>query len=171
MNTMPDYTAEVWSLADDWLRKVQSAYDEHMLELSMLQKSALTNISIMFVMTTLLAAVSEFRNNFGSESMLASSGFKFALFGFFSFFDLFRKFQRTRISRKELSDIYYISRELFEMIISSEDRLADNRYEYLTRHVRILEIRNLLRKVERTINGNSLVLSSSKRDVAHSPLA
>jgi hypothetical protein len=62
---------------------------------------------------------------------------------------LVRRYLGLRTTKADLADLFSIADELFQMVISTEEKNAGNKYEYLVNHIRVLEIKHLLEKVRK----------------------
>jgi hypothetical protein len=155
------YRAEVWTLANEWVQKIEKAYDDYNAQRGMLQRNLYMYLISIMVVAAAGPLFSELSRDL-TPSFSFPGGKLILVFPIFvltlvAMFDLFRRVQTLKLVRNELGDLWHISQELFQMIISSEEKHTENKYEYLVNHVRILEIRHLLRKVERVTRGRSII--------------
>jgi hypothetical protein len=147
---------DIWALTNDWMAKIEKAYDSY---ISMIFRvtwiTLLSGLTLVLTLTSVFLFNSLIRYAPGESvwrSDAAALGVLLTGLSVCVVVAIFavRRFQQLHIQRRELADLLSIAEELFQMVISIEEKNATtNRYEYLVNHVRILEVKHLLKKVER----------------------
>jgi hypothetical protein len=157
---------DVWVLAKEWSERINHAYDETIQQVLRFQRAVFIYGGLLLVVLASAAGLESLAGKIPDGTSMKpvldifsrSFMFLFICILFIAPFDLFRRFQRMMSAKNELTDLYYIADELFQMVISTEENLhSDNRYKYLTNHVRVLEIKHLLHKVKRITNKKSIL--------------
>jgi hypothetical protein len=149
---------DLWQLSGDWIAKIEKAYQQYVDQKSAATKSAtlymiaFVSIFFGFVLVTELASRSRESEFLGRLEVRWAFGMTLVMLTCIAGLEFFRRFQLLRTSREELEDLLHISEELLQMLISSEERRSGGKYEYLINHVRILEVRHLLKKIERVVH-------------------
>jgi hypothetical protein len=145
------YRDDAWRQTYEWVHKVEAAYNQYVARRSSFERSTILYI-LAFGVCAVIAPLS---GNFFQDSTAAAKSIGLgvgALVAAVAFFDVLKRFQTVTQLRRDLRDLYSISNELFQMMISTEEQGTANRFEYLVSHIRILEIKHLLQKVEKVIS-------------------
>jgi hypothetical protein len=156
----------VWALTNEWMSKIEKAYSEYLSVASRvtwitLGMGFLTLIILigLFSSSIILDSIRRHVSNenfFGTEAgAVVIILLVLAILATVLFYGI-RRIRQLHLLRRELSDVLTIAEELFQMVTSLEENRArvnntGSRYEYLVNHVRILEIKHLLAKVERVV--------------------
>jgi hypothetical protein len=146
---------DVWELTEQWMSKINAAYDNYRRSIQTYQRNIFLLLVVVVATAFLVTALFSFK-----ATMLETTGGIIVssilsaiaiLFLVGATFDAVTSFRNVRTSVSDLADIYVIANELFQMVISTEEKKAGSRYEYLVNHIRILEIKHLLQKVKGTV--------------------
>jgi hypothetical protein len=150
--------ASIWTLTNEWMARIEKAYGEYTAAswglFSFIALGATGLTALIFGISIML--------EFVKSTTSADSLFKKEVIGVIAIFFIaiaviggcivvIKRMRQLELLKQELGDLLSISQELFEMVISSEDKQTSSRYQYLVNHVRILEIKHLLRKVRRAV--------------------
>jgi predicted PurR-regulated permease PerM len=148
----------VWTLTNEWMAKIEKAYNDYVATIYRMTWITLASGLALVIALTCLFLFTSLTKNMPSDSILRTEAA--AIIATLLAISivvvvaivLARRIQQAQTLRRELADLLNIAEELFQMVISSEENNATgNRYEYLVNHVRILEVKHLLKKVERVI--------------------
>jgi hypothetical protein len=147
---------DLWPLAGDWISKIERAYQQYTEQRNVLVKNL--TLYVMFLAGSFFAFVFAIETTSDrSNDFIKTNDIKIAfivitaLLFSMAALEIVRRLQILNSSRDELQDLLHISEELLQMIISSEERRSGGKYEYLINHVRILEIKHLLKKIESVV--------------------
>src|ERR1035437_6879837 len=146
---------KVWALTQEWMGKISSAYESYTAERTAYRKLIALSLGLIFAVMIIGAVGDELiKRNYGPGSTLdvvwnaVSIVLIFMIFGI-AIATLVRRYLGLRTTKADLADLFSIADELFQMVISTEEKNAGNKYEYLVNHIRVLEIKHLLEKVRK----------------------
>lgn len=146
---------KVWALTQEWMGKISSAYESYTAERTAYRKLIALSLGLIFAVMIIGTVGDELiKRNYGPDSTLdvvwnaVSIVLIFMIFGI-AIATLVRRYLGLRTTKADLADLFSIADELFQMVISTEEKNAGNKYEYLVNHIRVLEIKHLLEKVRK----------------------
>lgn len=154
-NTPSRTKDEVWELTEQWMAKITTAYENYNKAVKHFHQTVVIALAAFVGCVLIVVAVSSYRGVVLDATFIGvvtAIGFGVTiLIAVGCAFDAISARSNVKTSMSDLADIYLIANELFQMVISTEEKNMSNRYEYLVNHIRILEIRHLLRKVRRIV--------------------
>lgn len=155
--SLPGENDEILSLSSEWIAKLERAYDRYRYERLNFTRIIAIYASLFMAVYLGVGSLIIWSRQFEVIYFRFIEGFVvlgtglIALVVFVFSFDAWRRYRYLLSLRDDLQDLHGISTELLHMTISSMERSAGSKYESLVIHLRVLEVRHLLAKVERAI--------------------